>query len=109
MAAFNRESCSISVGTWFATTDETPGLDGVADLLPTNRLRGFDAFEDEGDGLGMLDELSAMSCAIGNFKKVFSSDDLCLHDSTDRMAVDSVDEISVEICERANAKSPIYA
>ncbi len=43
MAAFNRASFKMSGGIWFATRGEEPGLDGFADLLPTNLLRGFAA------------------------------------------------------------------
>lgn len=44
IASFNKPSERISRGIWFAIVDEVPGFEGVADLLPTNRLRGFFAF-----------------------------------------------------------------
>ena len=34
----------MSGGIWFATVGVNPGLEGVALLLPTKRLRGFVAF-----------------------------------------------------------------
>lgn len=34
-------------------TEDTPGFEGVADLLPTNRLRGLDAFAED---FGLLDD-----------------------------------------------------
>ena len=46
MASFKSASERMSSGIWCATVDEIPSFDGVADLLPTNLLRGFFAFEE---------------------------------------------------------------
>ena len=45
IASFKSASERMSSGIWFATVNEVPSFEGVADLLPTNLLRGFFAFE----------------------------------------------------------------
>lgn len=69
IAAFSWASFKMSGGIWFATVDAMPGLEGIADLLPTNLLRGLVALDDP-EGL-LCFELSAMA---GESRVVVSDD-----------------------------------
>lgn len=50
----------MSWGIWFVTVENTPGFEGVADLLPMKRLRGFVAFEQLDDFCSLAPSPMAM-------------------------------------------------
>ena len=53
----------MSSGIWFAILDEVPGFEGVADLLPTNLLRGF--FASDGEPAAICLDSSAIGYGEG--------------------------------------------